>query len=146
MNLFFWTSVFSASWTFSFTLSETSVIRPLLRVNTWSLSFGHYLLILTLVSTLLFKLWTCPLCCTQVHQKSCFLISYSFRVGQKIMWLLYSGVINDILILFRLRDLEDQFQGLQTSSCVTVPALKFKVRFNCHRLLPFSPACVLHMN
>ncbi|XP_073349332.1 phospholipase DDHD1b [Pagrus major] len=27
----------------------------------------------------------------------------------------------------RLRDLEDQFQGLQTSSCVAVPALKFKV-------------------
>uniref|UniRef100_UPI0037E75211 phospholipase DDHD1b n=1 Tax=Semicossyphus pulcher TaxID=241346 RepID=UPI0037E75211 len=27
----------------------------------------------------------------------------------------------------RLRDLEDQFQGLQTSSCVSVPALKFKV-------------------
>uniref|UniRef100_A0A3B4T4T1 DDHD domain containing 1b n=1 Tax=Seriola dumerili TaxID=41447 RepID=A0A3B4T4T1_SERDU len=27
----------------------------------------------------------------------------------------------------RLRDLEDQFQGLQTSSCVAVPALRFKV-------------------
>ncbi|XP_070705695.1 phospholipase DDHD1b [Pempheris klunzingeri] len=27
----------------------------------------------------------------------------------------------------RLRDLEDQFQGLQTSSCVAVPALKFQV-------------------
>ncbi|CAN9507548.1 unnamed protein product [Ophioblennius macclurei] len=27
----------------------------------------------------------------------------------------------------RLRDLEDQFQGLQTSACVAVPALKFKV-------------------
>uniref|UniRef100_A0A3Q3N5C8 DDHD domain containing 1b n=1 Tax=Labrus bergylta TaxID=56723 RepID=A0A3Q3N5C8_9LABR len=27
----------------------------------------------------------------------------------------------------RLRDLEDQFEGLQTSSCVSVPALKFKV-------------------
>ncbi|XP_076612812.1 phospholipase DDHD1b isoform X2 [Chaetodon auriga] len=31
------------------------------------------------------------------------------------------------LTRLRLRDLEDQFQGLQTSSCVTVPALKFKV-------------------
>ncbi|KAM4521670.1 phospholipase DDHD1b [Odontesthes bonariensis] len=31
------------------------------------------------------------------------------------------------LMRLRLRDLEDQFQGLQTSSCVTVPALKFKV-------------------
>ncbi|KAF3702546.1 Phospholipase DDHD1 [Channa argus] len=31
------------------------------------------------------------------------------------------------LYLCLLRDLEDQFQGLQTSSCVAVPALKFKV-------------------
>ncbi|XP_053301633.1 phospholipase DDHD1b isoform X1 [Pleuronectes platessa] len=31
------------------------------------------------------------------------------------------------LTRLRLRDLEDQFQGLQTSSCVAVPALKFKV-------------------
>ncbi|XP_031597532.1 phospholipase DDHD1b [Oreochromis aureus] len=31
------------------------------------------------------------------------------------------------LTRLRLRDLEDQFQGLQTSSCVPVPALKFKV-------------------
>ncbi|XP_067429226.1 phospholipase DDHD1b [Thunnus thynnus] len=31
------------------------------------------------------------------------------------------------LTRLRLRDLEDQFQGLQTSSCVSVPALKFKV-------------------
>ncbi|XP_026196678.1 phospholipase DDHD1b [Anabas testudineus] len=31
------------------------------------------------------------------------------------------------LTRLRLRDLEDQFQGLQTSSCVAGPALKFKV-------------------
>uniref|UniRef100_A0A8P4K1B4 DDHD domain containing 1b n=1 Tax=Dicentrarchus labrax TaxID=13489 RepID=A0A8P4K1B4_DICLA len=31
------------------------------------------------------------------------------------------------LTRLRLRDLEDQFQGLQTLSCVAVPALKFKV-------------------
>ncbi|XP_038583201.1 phospholipase DDHD1b [Micropterus salmoides] len=31
------------------------------------------------------------------------------------------------LTRLRLRDLEDQFQGLQTSSCVAVPPLKFKV-------------------
>ncbi|KAM6915479.1 phospholipase DDHD1b [Xenentodon cancila] len=31
------------------------------------------------------------------------------------------------LMRLRLRDLEDQFQGLQTSSCVAVPALRFKV-------------------
>ncbi|XP_041831830.1 phospholipase DDHD1b [Melanotaenia boesemani] len=31
------------------------------------------------------------------------------------------------LMRLSLRDLEDQFQGLQTSSCVAVPALKFKV-------------------
>ncbi|XP_047430229.1 phospholipase DDHD1b [Mugil cephalus] len=31
------------------------------------------------------------------------------------------------LTRLRLRDLEDQFQGLQTSSCVAMPALKFKV-------------------
>ncbi|XP_068199022.1 phospholipase DDHD1b [Antennarius striatus] len=31
------------------------------------------------------------------------------------------------LTCLRLRDLEDQFQGLQTSSCVAVPALRFKV-------------------
>ncbi|XP_028253441.1 phospholipase DDHD1b isoform X2 [Parambassis ranga] len=31
------------------------------------------------------------------------------------------------LTRLRLRDLEDQFQGLQTSACVAVPALKFKV-------------------
>ncbi|XP_077567588.1 phospholipase DDHD1b [Stigmatopora nigra] len=31
------------------------------------------------------------------------------------------------LTRLRLRDLEDQFQGLQTLSCIAVPALKFKV-------------------
>uniref|UniRef100_A0A669ETM5 DDHD domain containing 1b n=1 Tax=Oreochromis niloticus TaxID=8128 RepID=A0A669ETM5_ORENI len=35
--------------------------------------------------------------------------------------------LQEQLRLTRLRDLEDQFQGLQTSSCVPVPALKFKV-------------------
>uniref|UniRef100_A0A3Q3RHE1 DDHD domain containing 1b n=1 Tax=Mastacembelus armatus TaxID=205130 RepID=A0A3Q3RHE1_9TELE len=35
--------------------------------------------------------------------------------------------LQEQLRLTRLRDLEDQFQGLQTSSCVAVPALKFKV-------------------
>uniref|UniRef100_A0A3Q1JXG4 DDHD domain-containing protein n=1 Tax=Anabas testudineus TaxID=64144 RepID=A0A3Q1JXG4_ANATE len=35
--------------------------------------------------------------------------------------------LQEQLRLTRLRDLEDQFQGLQTSSCVAGPALKFKV-------------------
>uniref|UniRef100_A0A665WK85 Phospholipase DDHD1-like n=1 Tax=Echeneis naucrates TaxID=173247 RepID=A0A665WK85_ECHNA len=35
--------------------------------------------------------------------------------------------LQEQLRLTHLRDLEDQFQGLQTSSCVAVPALKFKV-------------------
>uniref|UniRef100_A0A4W6DLY6 DDHD domain containing 1b n=1 Tax=Lates calcarifer TaxID=8187 RepID=A0A4W6DLY6_LATCA len=35
--------------------------------------------------------------------------------------------LQEQLRLTRLRDLEDQFQGLQTSSSVAVPALKFKV-------------------
>ena len=58
-----------------------------------------------------------------LHKRTTALWNPPFYNGYIFKWL----TVIDCMAVCRLRDLEDQFLGLQTSSSEAIPALKFKV-------------------